>query len=158
MPGRNLVAQEENRELGRSCTELRSRLEAAQQRLELAVSRSTFVPSATAAQPHQPAAARSGDAAGDSRRQLFTESAPASPAPPPRRPLRAPRGRIISCTVCSSVPDTADSATPFVCLVSPVSHKRGTNWAVCMDGAMSSAAIDQCVSIAGCCTRAFWQL
>ncbi|EIE19150.1 hypothetical protein COCSUDRAFT_67986 [Coccomyxa subellipsoidea C-169] len=82
--------EEESRELGTENAELRSRLEAAQQRLELAVSRSTFVaaapqPQAAASEPAEAAAACGG------RRQLFTESAPSTPAQPLRRPLRAPK-------------------------------------------------------------------
>lgn len=89
-----MIVQEENRELDSENRELRSRLEAAQQRLELAVSRSAFVAAATQL-PQQPPAGASGASSGvppAAARQLFTESAPVTPAPAPRRPLRAPKG------------------------------------------------------------------
>ncbi|CAL8464577.1 g4112 [Coccomyxa elongata] len=85
--------QEENRELDSENWELRSRLEAAQQRLELAVSRSAFAAAATQL-PQQPPAGAGGASSGvppAAARQLFTESAPTTPAPAPRRPLRAPK-------------------------------------------------------------------
>ncbi|BDA49546.1 probable protein BLISTER at N-terminal half [Coccomyxa sp. Obi] len=85
--------QEENRELDSENRELRSRLEAAQQRLELAVSRSAFAAAAAQlpAQPPAGAGAASSGAPLAAARQLFTESAPTTPAPAPRRPLRAPK-------------------------------------------------------------------
>lgn len=93
-----MVTQEENKELGSENGELRSRLEAAQQRLELAVSRSAFA--AAAAQPPPPPALASqpSESVGvhGGRRQLFTESAPSTPAQPLRRPLRAPKGALKS--------------------------------------------------------------
>ena len=91
----HMFAQEENGELDSENRELRGRLEAAQQRLELAVSRSAFAAAAAAQLPPQPPGGTGGASSGAApaaERQLFTESAPTTPAPAPRRPLRAPKG------------------------------------------------------------------
>lgn len=89
------------------------RLEAAQQRLELAVSRSAFLASASAAasshQRQQPKLSRpsaapasdfvpaqgqpgQGQQGSGQGQQIFMQSAPSTPMQPPRRHLRAPKG------------------------------------------------------------------